>query len=108
VIGCYAGLEAERLFDPGAPEHHGSGDRAVAFEQSFVWEVYPRRLGRVGDEAHHAYLRGLRAEACRLVRRHRRAIEALAEELLSLGQMDGERAEAFLDGRLGVGWRTAP
>src|SRR5262245_53654256 len=31
VLGCFAGLEAGRLFDPDAPEDHGSGARAVAF-----------------------------------------------------------------------------
>jgi len=76
VIGCFAGLEAERLFDPDAPEHHASDDFALAFRQSVRWGFLPPSVRMEGDEAHLAYLRRLRAEARRLV-----------------------------DERLGVGWR---
>lgn len=92
IVGSYAGMHAQRLVDPGAPDFHGEGDEADAFELSRMFEVFPRKIGWVGDEQHLAFLDRLRVEARRLVRKHRHAIDKLAELLLQRQEL--ERAEA--------------
>jgi hypothetical protein len=40
IIGCYAGIEAQRLVDPPKP-FHGQKDESDAFELSRDWCVFP-------------------------------------------------------------------
>jgi ATP-dependent Zn protease len=100
IVACYGGIEAERFIDPGAPEYHADDDMAIALEQSRLLEVFPRYMRRVGDEWHMAYLERLRGEARRLVKRHRAAVAALAEELLCREELDGAQVEELLSGFL--------
>jgi ATP-dependent Zn protease len=96
IIGCYAGLEAQCFVDPNPKDCHGAGDDRRAFQLSREHEVLPRRLGYIGDQYHMAFLDRLRVQARRLVRRHRDAVAALAEELLRRKEMDGAEVERLL------------
>jgi ATP-dependent Zn protease len=96
VVSCYAGFEAELLEYPNAREEHAADDWENAFRISRQWEVLPRNCDHVGSEAHFKYLERLRAEARRLVRRHRAAIDALAAELLRRQEMNREQVEALV------------
>lgn len=55
----------------------------------------------VGDDAYERYLQQRRNEARKLVLRLRPVIEALAEELLRRGTMQGEAVELFVNQKLG-------
>ncbi len=79
IIATYAGLPAERLVDPDAPERYGSSDDALALKNSIDYEVYPRYWERHGDAYHLAYLERLRREAKRLVRLNGKAIRDLGK-----------------------------
>jgi ATP-dependent Zn protease len=96
ILATYAGLAAERLIDPDAPDYHGADDDEYAFDLSRQFEVMPRRCSYVGDDAHDAYLARLRREAGRLVLRHRSAIAALAETLLQRKRLEGPEVEAIV------------
>jgi ATP-dependent Zn protease len=82
IVVSYAGIEAERLVEAGESED-GHTDLCRAFEVSRLYEVFPKYMNCVGDEAHVAYLKRLRAEARRLVKQHRGAIGRLAQALLN-------------------------
>jgi hypothetical protein len=97
IVSCYAGLHAQRLVDPAAPEHHGDSDEDDAFYYSKEWEVFPRWFGHVGDEHHRAYLDRLRAEAGRHVRRQRKAIEELAAALLDRKELTRAEVETLVE-----------
>jgi hypothetical protein len=95
ILLAYAGLEAEKLVDPHAPEVHGENDRDNAFELSREHGVMPRRCDYVGDDAHQGYLEGLRRESAGLVRRFAQSIGLFAGKLLEVHEMDGHSATAL-------------
>jgi ATP-dependent Zn protease len=101
IIGCYAGMPAERLVDPDAPDSHGEDDEDNAFRLSREHQVLPRYCSIVGDEYHWKYLDKLRAEARRLVKKHRRAIAKVADELLQEQELDGAKAKNLIEPLLG-------
>jgi hypothetical protein len=92
IIVSYAGIEAERLLDPDAPQWHGDADFQNAFETSRDYEVLPRGASFVGDEIHIAYLDRLRRQARRLVTQHQATIQRLAEALSVNRRMDAVTA----------------
>lgn len=96
ILSCYAGMHAQRLVDPDAPEEQGFDDDADAFNLSQNCAVLPRSCQTVGDEQHIAYLDRLRQEARRLVRRHRRAIGVLAQALLRRNELNAAEAKAIV------------
>ncbi len=92
IIGSYAGMEAEWLIDPDAPESNGGADNQNAFWLSREYGVYPSGTSYMGDDIHQAYLARLRIEARRLVRRHRDKIQRLAELLAVRKTLSGAEA----------------
>jgi ATP-dependent Zn protease len=96
ILANYAGLHAERLIDPNAPDLHGCQDELDAFQTSVDVCVFPRHMDHVGDVAHSNYLDRLRSEAGRLVNRQRRAITELAEELLKEKELDWAATKAIV------------
>lgn len=98
IISSYAGIEAERLIDPDAPEWHGQWDFQNAFEISREYVVLPRACAHVGDDLHDAFLLRLRREARGLVGRHRPLIDRLATALLRARTLTGDQARAVLEG----------
>ena len=93
IVSSYAGLEAQKLVDPDPKDFAGEHDDENARWLSREYHVFPRILNCVGDEYHEAYLERLRGEARRLVRKHRPAIDAVAEALL-IGWTMGHEAVA--------------
>ena len=81
ILGCYAGMEPERIFDPEAPDCRGASDNENAFWLSREYGATPRRCSYVGDDEHMAYLGRLRAEARKLVLKHWCAVEDVADAL---------------------------
>jgi hypothetical protein len=96
IVTLFAGMEAERLVDPDAPDHHADADQKEAFAVSVQYHVFPRVCRRVGDYAHLAYLDKLRIEARRLVKKHREQIELLAIELKARRRLSHEEAEQVI------------
>jgi hypothetical protein len=96
ILVCYAGMHAQRLIDPDAPDRHGNGDERNAFWLSRTYNVMPRSCGQVGDDLHWAYLEKLRRKAGRLVTKHRLTIAKLAEELLRCKTMMESEIDAFI------------
>ena len=90
ILVCYAGMHAQRLFDPDADESHGAIDENNAFNLSRDFGVLPRYCSYVGDSHHLQYLHRLRKEAGRLVRQNQAPIRALAEALLESKILSGE------------------
>jgi hypothetical protein len=97
IRSLFAGMHAEWLIDPDAPEFHGESDERHAFELSLKYEVYPRDCGRVGDDRHWAYLDRLSKESRRLVKKHWRAIEQFALVLLQRQEVGGAEAKQFIE-----------
>ena len=95
IIGCYAGMHAQRIVEPGA-KFGAEGDEHQAFQASRKWCVLPR-YSSVGDDAHLKYLGRLKRESRRLVNRHRDAIAALAKELLRKQELDEAAAKAIVE-----------
>jgi hypothetical protein len=83
IIVCYAGLEAQRWYNPEVSDEYSQIDSDDAFELSREYSVLPRHGNAINDEDHHRYLRSLRGEAQRLVKRKWSIIEAVAAELLN-------------------------
>ena len=93
IIGCYAGMQAERIYDKNAKDSGGYDDR-TAFELSCDYAVTPRRGSRnVDDEQNLAYLETLRTKSRKLVKRHWPVVQALAAELLKRKRLDAESLE---------------
>jgi ATP-dependent Zn protease len=101
IIGSYAGLAAERLVDPDAPDLHGQNDEVDAMQTSTDYVVLPPSCRSIGDEAHLAYLSRLREKARWLVRKHRDTIGDVAAALLKHGTLDGARVEEIVQRRKG-------
>ncbi|HEY4393211.1 MAG TPA: hypothetical protein VGP64_04080 [Polyangia bacterium] len=95
ILVSYAGIGAQRLVEPEAPEWQAENDFANAFELSREHAVLPRGCSWVGDEAHGAYLDRLRRESARLVRRLAVPISFFAEALLVAHEMSGADASAL-------------
>jgi uncharacterized protein (TIGR03067 family) len=85
IIGLYAGMAAERLFDPKAPYAHGASDddQAITVANSR------------GNRLNH--LVRYRKDAEKLVKRHRNAIELLADWLLVRKELEGPEVKKFWD-----------
>lgn len=81
IVTAYAGLEAERLVDPNADPRQSEADDENAFWLSREFGVFPSSVSYVGDDTHLAYLRRLRGDARRLVRRLRPEIDRIAARL---------------------------
>ncbi len=90
IIASYAGMEAELLFDPAADRTCGAGDVENAFELSRTYGVHPPG-GWIGDDRHLNYLDRLRIQSRRLMKRHWRAVESLAGELLKRKKLSGAK-----------------
>jgi ATP-dependent Zn protease len=97
IICLYAGMHAERLVDLNAPDFHGESDEMTAFDLSKRYEVFPRVLEFVGDENHLAYLSSLRAESRRLVRRHQKVIQKVAQALLVQRELNGAETKQIIE-----------
>ena len=80
IIGAFAGLEAERNFDPDCDPELAEEDEHNAF--NLLREIPPRRNGYIGDDAYIAKLDKLRQEARRLIRRHWGDVVIVADALL--------------------------
>ena len=91
IIGIYAGMPAERLVDPDAPDSHGADDDKAPKERKDLRAVVPRG-SFPNDEYHNERLDKLRAEAKRQVKRHQHAIAKLAEALLERQELTHEEA----------------
>ncbi|HEY5911329.1 MAG TPA: hypothetical protein VJA21_12070 [Verrucomicrobiae bacterium] len=100
VVGLYAGLIAERLYDPEAPDYHGENDEAEAWNLPREFSIRIPGCAFVGDEVYDQYLERQRQEARRLVFTLRSVIEALADELLKRRSMSGAAVESFVSRRL--------
>jgi ATP-dependent Zn protease len=96
ILSSYAGMEAERLVDPDAPHYHGAGDADTAFYLSRTYEVLPRKMEYVGDDAHWRFLDRLKSEARHIVHDLRGPIGRLADELLSKTRLTGAEVEALV------------
>ena len=81
IIVCYAGFEAQRLFNPEATDEYSEMDFKDAVEYSKEYQVLPRKLEL------NVYLGRLRGEARRLVKREWRAIQKVASKLLKQGTL---------------------
>lgn len=104
ILGCYAGLHAERLLACDAPGFHGAADDENAFDLSREYRVTPRHCGFIGDEYHAAYLERLRKESGRLVRALRVPIEKLAKELMRRKTVRHEDVEKVIGAYLPHRW----
>jgi len=82
IIASYAGLQAEKIFNPKAEEWRAQGDENNAFSLSREFLVLPRRCSIIGDEAHLEFLTKLQREAREMVRRHWPSVSAVAKALL--------------------------
>ena len=100
ILGCYAGLHAQRLVDPEPHPGHGMDDEGIAFKLSREYLVLPRYYSAIGDEEHRNYLGRLRNEAQRLVSRLRTPISVLAAELLKRRRMSGDQCKRVLSAYL--------
>ena len=98
IIVSYAGLQAEQLFHPDAPEECSRGDEENAWNLSKQFEVFPRKCTMIGDEAHCSYMERLRGEARRIVRTHRSAIAAVAEGLQEHETLSGQEVKEIVAG----------
>ena len=96
ILGCYAGLYAERLTLKGVPDSHATTDFAGALQLSMTYEVFPRNMDSVGDELHMKYLRKLRRESKRLVRELSLPIQLFAQRLLRRKTITGDEAEVVM------------
>ncbi|MCC7170380.1 MAG: hypothetical protein IT459_08025 [Planctomycetes bacterium] len=96
ILSAYAGLHAERLVDPNAPDWHAQHDHENARELSGEYGVYPRGVGFLFDEVHEQHLRRLDRKSRKLVHELRHQIDRLARELLVRQTMTGDEVEAFL------------
>jgi hypothetical protein len=101
ILSTYAGMHAQRLVDPDAPDFHGESDGNLAFEISVRCQVFPQYCDRVGDTRHREYLDRLSGEARLLVKRHGKVIEKFAELLLQRKELEGAEAEEFIQARMG-------
>lgn len=101
VVGLYAGIIAERLYDPEAPDFHAENDEAEAWNLPREYALRIPGCSYVGDETYDRYLERRRDEARRLVVSLKGVIEALADRLLKHGSMAGEVVERFVNQRLG-------
>ncbi len=97
IVSLYAGMHAQRLVDPNPADYHGESDEDRAFELSREYGVLPRVYAHIGDDRHQQYLARLSREAGRLVKRHQRAIEKLAVELLRRKELGREEAEQIVE-----------
>jgi hypothetical protein len=96
ILGCFAGLHAQRLVDTHAPECHGSEDVHNAWTLSRDYGVLPRWCDYIGDDAHADFMNRLQMESRRLVQRLRVPIEILAEHLLLSRTMIAEEVESVI------------
>ncbi|MGO9665730.1 MAG: hypothetical protein ACLP66_20765 [Polyangia bacterium] len=96
ILMAYAGVAAERLIQPDAPDYHGASDEENAFQLSRTYGVQPRHLSFVGDAQHWEFLGRLQNEARGLVLRLRAPIAKLADELLSRTTLTWAEVEAVV------------
>jgi ATP-dependent Zn protease len=96
IISTYAGMHAQKLIDPSPKYYHGQQDQVDAIDVSWEWNVLPRRRCDKGDDCHMTFLRTLDKKAGRLVKRHEKAIKALAEALIEKEVLDGPEAEEIV------------
>lgn len=108
ILRTYAGMPAQRLVDPAAPDWQGSHDDESAFDLSRDYGVLPRDCSFVGDDAHQAHLAKLRRESERLVRRLERPIREFARVLLDHRELDSATATAVISSLLNGAGCTGP
>lgn len=96
ILGCYAGLHAQRLVDPEPHPDHGKDDVRDACQLSREYLVLPRRYSAIGDDEHMAFLERLNRQARNLVRQLRKPISVLAARLLKRRRMSGKECERAL------------
>ena len=94
IVATYAGMEAQRRFDP-SNDDGGDDDERQAFWISSYYQVFPRYISCVGDDRHCAYLERLRGEARRLIRRHWSEVEMVAGLLLVHKRLDRDRLKGL-------------
>lgn len=91
----------QRLVDPDPKAFHGESDDDTAIELSRQFEVFPRNCRHVGDSHHREYLDRRSVEARRLVKKHCKVIEKLAELLLQRKELEGGRDRGVHRGTAG-------
>jgi hypothetical protein len=101
IVCLYAGIIAERIYDPEAPDFHAEHDEVEARALPRDYELRIPGCSFVGDDAYDRFLERQRGEARKLVIRFERVIVALAEELLKCGSMSGDAVELFVNQKLG-------
>ena len=82
ILVSYAGLQAEKHFNPEAEEWRSDNDEENAFNMSREFSVLPRGCNYVGDELHCKYLTRLQRKAHRLIIRHWQSVDAVAKAIL--------------------------
>ena len=97
ILANYAGLAAQKLVEPDAPDWRAEADENNAFELSREHGVMPRGHVFAGSPEHHAFLDRLRKEATRLVQDLSGPISKLADELLVRKKMTGKEVELFVE-----------
>lgn len=93
IIVSYAGLQAEKIFNPKAEEWRSGEDKDSAFNLSREFCVLPKGCSCVGDEAHIEFLGKLQREARHLIRQHWSFVSTVAEALLNAKTLTGDQVE---------------
>lgn len=94
AVICYAGYEAEKLYNPAADPDCSQCDNVTAFDG--LRECPPRNCRCIGDEVYWAALERLRHKARRLVRLHWTRIERVADVLLEQQTLTGPEVAALV------------
>jgi len=97
IMVAFAGLPAERLFNPNANEAAALTDEENVLHISKEYGVLPRYFEYFGDEYHLRYLERLRKQAKKLVVEHSCKVELLAKELQRRIEMTQDEVLSFLD-----------
>jgi hypothetical protein len=93
IIVAYAGLEAQKLFEPAANESPSADDDSEALWLSRKYGITSSHWRYIGDNAHVAHLHRLRSEARRLIQRNQSAVKEIAKSLLQRETLNYERAK---------------
>ena len=97
IIASYAGLQAEKIFNPQAEEWRAQHDENNAFSLSHEFLVLPRQCSHIGDEAHLEFLAKLQLEARKLIRRHWSSVSAVARALLETKTLNHDQVKEIID-----------
>jgi len=97
MTSSFAGIEAERLYDPKAPDCHAKQDEENARWISRQYEVLPPGCAYIGDEIYEEFLNWHRCEASRLVRQYSLEIRNVALALSERRSLSAEEVREIID-----------